>query len=272
MVPYRAPYRAIRCAIRYLVAPPCCATRSAMRYLVAPTCCISVTPNRSIFKMKVKASTAIQQCCSTLEGLRMQPLKKVSRKQQQKRLKMAEHILRSLLQDGEVEVRMTHRGVVHLRGGCASVKDGSNATVEEKEALRFVKLVSGMRLSIRQMYRLPRACRKKDSDAARQQHTPYWCTTRAVASETGAPRASASNKLAEIFNHQISLSQAAKHLRPMARTSLWCCQLMPPLYGKHQQLGVTFLSTVGNNQVMQGPLTYGQFGGPCGGVMTHISC
>ena len=29
-------------------------------------------------------------------------------------------------------------------------------------------------------------------------------------SETGAPRASASNKLAEVVNHQISLSQAAK--------------------------------------------------------------
>ena len=98
-VPYRAAYRAIRCAIRYLVAPPCCATRCAIRYLVAPTCCTTVTPNCSIFKMKVKASTAIQKCSSTLEGLRMQPLKKVSRKQQQKRLKMAEQILRSLLQD-----------------------------------------------------------------------------------------------------------------------------------------------------------------------------
>ena len=123
---------------------------------------------------------------------------------------MAEQILRSLLQDGEVQVRMTHQGVVHLRGGCASVKDGSNATVEEKQALRVVRLVRGMRLSIRQMYRLPRACRKKDLDAARQQHTPYWCTTRAVVSETGAPRASASKKLAEVVNHQISLSQAAK--------------------------------------------------------------
>ena len=127
---YRAPYRAIRCSIRYLVAPPCCATRCAIRYLVAPTCCTTVTPNRSIFKMKVKASTAIQQCCSTLEGLGMQPLKKVSRKQQQKRFKMAEQFLRSLLQDREVQVRMTHQGVVHLRGGCASVKDGNNATVE----------------------------------------------------------------------------------------------------------------------------------------------
>ena len=76
----------------------------------------------------------------------MQPLKKVSRKQQQKRLKMAEQILRSLLQDGDVQVRMTHQGVVHLRGGCASVKDGSNATVEEKEALRVVRLVRGMLL------------------------------------------------------------------------------------------------------------------------------
>ena len=104
---------------------------------------------------------------------------------------------------------MTYQGVVHLRGGCANVKDDSNATVEEKEALRVVRLVRGMRLSIRQMYRLPRACRKKDLNAARQQHTPYWCTTRAAVSETGAPRASASNKLAEVVNHQISLSQAA---------------------------------------------------------------
>ena len=71
----------------------------------------------------------------------MQPLKKISRNQQQKRLKMAEQILMSLLQDGEVQVRMTHQGVVHLRGGCASVKDGSNAIVEEKEALRVVRLV-----------------------------------------------------------------------------------------------------------------------------------
>ena len=209
-VPYGAPYRAIGCAIRYLVAPPCGAMRCVIRYLVAPTCCTTVTPNRSIFKKKVKASTAIKQCCSTLEGLRMQPLKKVSWKQQPKRLKMAEQILRSLLQDGEVQVRMTHHGAVHLRGGCASVKDGINATVEEKKALRVVRLVPGMRLSIRQMYSLPRACRKKDLDAARQQHTPYWCTTRAVVSETGAPRASASNKIAEVVNHQISLSQAAK--------------------------------------------------------------
>ena len=140
----------------------------------------------------------------------MQPLKKVSRKQQQKRLKMAEQILRSLLQDGEVQVRMTYQGVVHLSGGCASVKDDSNATVEEKEALRVVRLVRGMRLSIGQMYRLPRAYREQDLNAARQQHTPYWCTIRAVVSETGAPRALASNKLAEVVNHQISLSQAAK--------------------------------------------------------------
>ena len=96
----------------------------------------------------------------------MQPLKKVSPKQQQQRLKMAEQILGSLLQDGEVQVRMTYQGVVHLRGGCASVKDDSNATVEEKEALRVVRLVPGMRLSIRQMYGLPRACRKKDLNAA----------------------------------------------------------------------------------------------------------
>ena len=70
----------------------------------------------------------------------MQPLKKVSRKQQQKSLKMAEQILRSLLQAGEVQVRMTYQGVVHLRGGCASVKDDSNATVEEKEALPLVRV------------------------------------------------------------------------------------------------------------------------------------
>ena len=37
-VPYRGPYRVIRCAIRYLVAPPCCAIRGAIRYLVAPQC------------------------------------------------------------------------------------------------------------------------------------------------------------------------------------------------------------------------------------------
>ena len=160
---------------------------------------------------------------------------------------------------------MTHQGVVLLRGGCASVTDGSNATVEEKEALRVVTLVRGMRLSIRRMYRLPLACRKKDLDAARQQHTPYWCTTRAVVSETGAPRASTSNKLAEVVNHHLVCLKLPKHLRPMARTSLWCCQLMPPLYGEHQQLGVTFLPTIGNNQVMQGLLTYGHFVGHVGG-------
>ena len=72
--------------------------------VVAPTCSTTVTPNRSIFKMKVKASTAILKCCSTLEGLRMHPLKKVSRRQQQTDLKMAEQILRSLLQAGVWEI------------------------------------------------------------------------------------------------------------------------------------------------------------------------
>ena len=90
------------------------------------------------------------------------------------------------------------------------MKDGTNATVEEKEALRVARLVCGMRLSIKQIYRWPRACRKKDLDAARQRHTPYWCTTRAVVFGTGAPRASASNKLAEVVNHQIGSLQAAK--------------------------------------------------------------
>ena len=93
------------------------------------------------------------------------------------------------------------------------MEDGSNATVEEKEALRVVRLVRGMRLSIRQMYRLPRACRKNDLDAARQQHTPFWCTTRAVVSGTGAAGASASNKLAEVVNQQICLWQAAKSFK-----------------------------------------------------------
>ena len=91
----------------------------------------------------------------------MQPLKKVSRKQQRKHFKMAEQILRSLLQDGEVQVRMTYQGVLHLRGGCASVKDNSNATVEEKEALRVVRLVREMPLGIRQMYRFRRGEGKK---------------------------------------------------------------------------------------------------------------
>ena len=93
------------------------------------------------------------------------------------------------------------------------MKKGSNATVEEKQALRVVRQVREMRSSIRQMNRLPRACRKKDFDAARQQHTPYRCTTRAAVSETRAPGASASNKLAEVVNHQISLSQAVETLK-----------------------------------------------------------
>ena len=152
------------------------------------------------------------------------------------------------------------------------MKDDSIAAVEEKEVLRVVRLFRGMRLSIRQMYRLPRSCRKKDLNAARQQHTPYCCTTMAVVSETGAPRASASNKLAEVVNHQISLSQAAKTFKTHGPDIIVVLSADASLYGKHQQLAVTFLSTVGNNQVMQGPLTYGQFGGPCGGVMTHISC
>ena len=88
--------------------------------------------------------------------------------------------------------------------GCASVKDGSNARVEEKEAFRVVRLVHG----------------------ARQQHTPHWCTTRAVVSETGAPRASASNKLARLSTTKLVCRKLPKHLRPRARTSLWCCQLL----------------------------------------------
>ena len=91
-------------------------------------------------------------------------------------------------------------------------------------------------------------------------------------SETDAPRASASIKLAEVVNHQIGLSQAAKTFKRHGLDIIVVLSADATPLWKAKQLGVTFLSTVGNNQVMQGPLTYGRFGGPCGGVMTHISC
>ena len=140
----------------------------------------------------------------------MKPLKQVSRRQNPMRLKMAEQVLQSQFGDGDVQVRMTYQGVVYLRGGCASVPDRTSETGEQKEALRVVRLVQGMRLSIRQMYRLPRAWRRKDLQTAREKHTPYWCTPRAVMSETGPPKSSASNKLAEIVLHQSSMAQVAK--------------------------------------------------------------
>ena len=57
--------------------------------------------------------------------------------------------LKSLFQDGDVQLRMTYQGVVHLRGGCASVPDGTSEILERKEALRVATHVRGMSLTIR---------------------------------------------------------------------------------------------------------------------------
>ena len=58
----------------------------------------------------------IDKCCTSLEALRQQPFPTIKGKTRHRRLRAAQKILRSLLQDGDMEVSMTHKGAVFLLG------------------------------------------------------------------------------------------------------------------------------------------------------------
>ena len=105
----------------------------------------------------------IDKCRTSLETLRQQPFSTIKGKTKHRRLRAAQKILRSLLQDGDVEVNMTHKGVVFLRGGCAAWhQDEEEKDPRSLEALRVVRMARTMKLCVRAMLKVPRACRRSD--------------------------------------------------------------------------------------------------------------
>ena len=79
----------------------------------------------------------VDKCCTSLEALRQHPFSTVKGKTKHRRLKAAQKLLRSLLQDGDLELSMTHKGVVFLRGGSAAWhEDQEEKDPKTLEALR----------------------------------------------------------------------------------------------------------------------------------------
>ena len=116
----------------------------------------------------------IDKCSTFLEALRQQPISTIKGKTKHRRLRAAGKILRSLLQDGDVEVNMTNKGVVLLRGGSAAWhQDEEKKNVRSLEALRVVRMACTMKLNVKAMLKVPRACRRSDQMRIREMNTPY---------------------------------------------------------------------------------------------------
>ena len=163
----------------------------------------------------------IDKCCTSLEALWQQPFSTIKGKTKHRRLRAAQKILRSLLQDGDVEVSMTHKGVVFLRGGSAAWhQDEEKKDPRSLEALRVVRMARRIKLSVRAMLKLPRACRRSDLMRMRAMNTPYKASPRAVHTETGRSRASAANKIHEVVTYQVNLAQRANAFNCVGNTLL----------------------------------------------------
>ena len=119
----------------------------------------------------------VDKCCTSLEALRQHPFSTVKGKTKHRRLKAAQKLLRSLLQDGDLELSMTHKGVVFLRGGSAAWhEDQEEKDPKTLEALRVLTMARTMKLSVRSMLKVPRACRRSGLMRVREMNTPSsWC-------------------------------------------------------------------------------------------------
>ena len=125
-------------------------------------------------------------------------------------LRAAEKYLRSLLQDGDVGVSMTHKGVVLLRGGSAAWhQDEEEKDPRGLEALLVVRMAHTMKLSLRAMLKVPRACRRSDLMRIREMNTPYNARTRAVHTGICLSRASAADKHHDVVTLQVNFAQSA---------------------------------------------------------------
>ena len=161
----------------------------------------------------------VDKCCTSLEALRQHPFSTVKGKTKHRRLKAAQKLLRSLLQDGDLELSMTHKGVVFLRGGSAAWhEDQEEKDPKTLEALRVLTMARTMKLSVRSMLKVPRACRRSDLMRVREMNTPYKARPRAISTETGLRRASAANKLREVVTYQVNLAQRANAFNCVGNT------------------------------------------------------
>ena len=161
----------------------------------------------------------VDKCCTSLEALRQHPFSTVKGKTKHRRLKAAQKLLRSLLQDGDLELSMTHKGVVFLRGGSAAWhEDQEEKDPKTLEALRVLTMARTMKLSVRSMLKVPRACRRSDPMRVREMNTPYKARPRAISTETGLRRASAANKLREVVTYQVNLAQRANAFNCVGNT------------------------------------------------------
>ena len=154
----------------------------------------------------------IDNCCTSLEALRQQPFSTIKGKTKHRRLRAAQKILRSLLQDRDMEVSMTQKGLGFLRGGSAAWHQDEEAKDPRNlEALRVVSMARTMKLSVRAMLKGPRACRRNDLMRIREMNTPYKAYPRAVHTETGLSRASAANYLHEVVTYHVNLARGLMH-------------------------------------------------------------
>ena len=79
---------------------------------------------------------------------------------------------------------MTHKGVVFLRGGSAAWhEDQEEKDPKTLEALRVLAMARAMKLSVRSMLKVPRACRRSDLMRVREMNTPYKARPRAIRSK-----------------------------------------------------------------------------------------
>ena len=135
-------------------------------------------------------------------------------RQRGRRLHPTLQLLRTILQDEDLSIVPLGDGGIALQGGIAMPKEDKEENPRLPEALRIWRLVRIMRISVRDMLRMPRRCSRGGLALIRRRYIPYWCKSAMVTSEGAPARTAAANRLEEVVHHEVHLHWLAQSFNP----------------------------------------------------------
>ena len=167
---------------------------------------------------------------SALAG-RQLPYADLQRRRQDGRMLQLQTVIRGLLVNSDLAVQRLDSGDLLIRGAGGVTCPREDAY--QAEAIRVIRLSRSMMLSVRQMYRLPRACPKRCLTQVRISLTPYTAEVVALRAGIITQRAGAVAPLAAVISAQLSLAVARGEFEiPPWHAELWVilCADATPLW------------------------------------------
>ena len=233
-----------------------------------------LVPTRQFFPMPAQSlSSVVFSMCTNVNARSLKAWADLTDgRQRALRVRLAQHAVRAILGDGDIEVRQGPGRIVYLRGGCATPREDSELCPEAKEALRVVRLGRIMQMSWRQIYQMPRHCPKSALRICRAKYIPYLASPLVVKSGAAPSMSGAVAPLAEIVRQQIVLAETLG-TPPLDTPKIWVILAADatPLWKSSATRCDVHVAVWGGGPTPRGPPGGGLRGGLWMGMMTRGS-